>query len=92
MGMVSPSRSSRYPHPYRSPPADATKAAADEVIEPSEELVVLAVIALVGALGILIGVLAPDRTVEPTLGMLMLVLAVRTYWVEPARRRERARR
>lgn len=45
--------------------------------EPYEDCIVLALIAIVGALGVAIGVCAPERTVEPSLGLLMLLLAAR---------------
>jgi hypothetical protein len=53
-----------------------------DLIDPSEDRIILALLAIVGALGIGIGFTAPERTLEPSLGLLMLVFAARTYLVE----------
>lgn len=55
--------------------------------EAREDVVVWAVIAFVGALGIAVGALAPERNVEPSLGLLMLVFVAVTFVSEHRRRR-----
>jgi hypothetical protein len=52
-----------------------------------EDVVVWAVIAFVGALGVAIGLLAPGRTVEPALGLAMLLFVAATFVSERRRRR-----
>ncbi len=55
-----------------------------------EDAVVLGVVAFVGALGVAIGLLAPERTIEPSLGVLLLFFVTATA-VSERRRRSRAR-
>ena len=54
-----------------------------------EDAVVWSVIAFVGALGMVIGLIAPDRTIEPSLGFLMLSFVTATAVAERRRRRRR---
>jgi uncharacterized membrane protein YfcA len=63
-----------------------------DVVESYEDSVVLALIAIVGALGVAVGLLAPARTVEPSLGILMLLFAAWTLVHEARRRRRDATR
>ncbi len=61
-------------------------------IEPRsyEDAVVGSVVAFVGALGMVIGLLAPERTIEPSLGVLMLFFVTATA-VSERRSRSRSR-
>jgi uncharacterized membrane protein YfcA len=56
-------------------------------LESREDVVVWAALAFVGALGVLTGLLAPQRTVELSVGALMLVFVVSTIVSERRRRR-----
>jgi len=49
------------------------------------------VIALVGALGVVVGLLAPTRTMEPSIGLLLLCFVARTYLRERRARRAQLR-
>lgn len=64
-------------------------ASRSDLTDLSEDRVLLAVIAIVGALGVAIGIAAPARTFEPSVGLLMLFFAARTYIVEARAQRRR---
>ena len=53
--------------------------------ESREDVIVWALIAFVGALGVAIGILAPGRTVEPSLGIAMLFFVAHTFGSERRR-------
>jgi len=55
--------------------------------ESREDAVVLAMIAIVGALGIGIGLVEPARSVESSLGLVILIFAAATFVSERRRRR-----
>ena len=74
-------------HPYRSAAVNTTNPLPTTGSESREDVVVWAVIAFVGALGIAIGALAPERNVEPSLGLLMLVFVAVTFVSDRRRRR-----
>src|SRR4051794_27183341 len=73
-------------HPYRSAIMNTTDERMSATEEAREDRIVLAVIALIGSLGVGIGVFAPDRTVEPALGIIILFFAALTFHAERARR------
>ena len=73
-------------HPYRSAGLRAKVATEADVLDSFEDRVVLALIAIVGLLGIGIGLLSPERTLEPSLGILMVFFAARAFF-----RNERSR-
>lgn len=52
-----------------------------------EDVVVWALNAFVGALGVAIGLLAPDRAIEPALGFVMLLFVAATVASERRHRR-----
>ncbi len=54
--------------------------------ESSEDVVIWALIAFVGAVGIAVGLLLPERTLEPSLGVVMLLFVVVTAVSERRRR------
>lgn len=85
-----PSRSP-HEHPYRSASPSAAEQPVEHDVNSIEEVVVHASFAFVGALGVIIGVLAPERTVEPSLGLCVLVFVVATLVAEHRRRRRIAR-
>jgi len=74
-------------HPYRSAAMTTTHPHPISAPESREDIVVGAAIAFVGALGVAIGLVAPERTVEPSLGLLMLIFVASTFVSERRRRR-----
>jgi hypothetical protein len=77
-------------HPYRSASTVTADERRSERGDESDDAPLLVAIALVGALGLVIGLVDPGRTLEPSLGVLLLYFAVSTYAREHRPRRTSA--